>query len=114
MSDLLAARRVVRDRMRGNHPTHTRGDTGPNAVLVACTALGITDHDTALELLPYAYGYALAVNGLPPDTADLCGMHADALLDGYLVGLWEDPEVVFPSAVSVHAEPAYGGKLIDR
>lgn len=110
---LSGARRVVRDRMRGDRPTQTRGDTGPNAVLVACTALGITDHDTALALLPYAYGYGLATNGLPPDTADLCGQHADALLDGYLVGLWEDPAVAFPAAVSVH-EPVYGGKLIDR
>lgn len=108
---LREARRVVRDRMRGNRPTQTRGDSGPNAVLAACAVLRISATDAALELLPYAYGYGLAVNGLPPDTAGLCGQHADALLDGYLVGLWEDPAVAFPAAVSVH-ESAYGGKLI--
>lgn len=114
MTSLLEARRVVRDRMRGDQTTGRMGDTGPNAVLVACTATGITDHDQALGLLPYAYGYALALNGLPLDTGGLCWDHVDTLLDGFLDGGLEDRGGVWPAAVSVHGEPVYGGRLIER
>lgn len=111
----MEARSVVRDRMRGDRGAGRRGDTGPSAVLVACTATGITDHDAALELLPYAYGFALALNGLPLDTGGLCWDHVDGLvLDGFLDGGLEDRGRVWPAAVSVHGEPVYGGKLIDR
>lgn len=100
-------REMVRDLMRGSRPDMTQGDTGPHAVLVACGRCGV-DGPEALELLAYAYGFAVGLNDDWIDLAGFCEGHAQAIREGWIAGLDEDRAAAWPVGVGERAtrEPA--------
>lgn len=103
-------RSLVRVLMRGDRPTGREGELGTAAVIAACEQHGIPvaalaeDVDTpakstALELIAYAYGYAVGLNDDWLTVDHLCDSHAAVVREGYEAGLAEDPDATLPADV---------------
>lgn len=87
--------------MRGDRATGRHGKDGPLATLTVARLHDLSDQE-ALELVPYAYGYAMALNNevLDPDSPGLCAEHAVAYVAGWQDGAREDPDRTMPAAVN--------------
>jgi hypothetical protein len=92
-------RSLVRVLMRGDRATGRQGKEGPLATLTAARVHGLSDRE-ALELVPYAYGYAVALSDGACDTGALCHEHVAVFLEGWQDGAREDPNRTHPAAVS--------------
>lgn len=93
-------RSLVRVLMRGDHATGRVGERGEKAALAACDSLGIVEEPAALALLGYAYGFAVALNLEPLDTAaGLCEHYMAAVGQGYADGSGEDAQAILPARV---------------
>jgi hypothetical protein len=86
--------------MRGDRATGRQGKEGPLVTLTVARLNGLSDVE-ALELVPYAYGYSVALNNEPLDFTDaLCEEHAAVVLAGWQDGAREDPDRTLPAAVN--------------
>lgn len=86
--------------MRGDRATGRQGKDGPLATLTVARLNGLSDAE-ALELVPYAYGFSVALNNEPLDFTDgLCEEHASVVLAGWQDGAREDPDLTLPAAVN--------------
>lgn len=93
-------RSLVRVLMRGDRATGRQGKEGPLVTLTVARLNGLSDVE-ALELVPYAYGYSVALNNEPLDFTDaLCEEHAAVVLAGWQDGAREDPDRTLPAAVN--------------
>lgn len=93
-------RSLVRVLMRGDRATGRQGKDGPLATLTVARLNGLSDAE-ALELVPYAYGFAVALNNEALDFTDgLCEAHAGVVLAGWQDGAREDLDLTLPAAVN--------------
>jgi hypothetical protein len=100
VEERLEPRSLVRVLMRGDRATGRLGKDGPLATLTVARLNGLSDAE-ALELVPYAYGFSVALNNEPLDFTDaLCEEHAATVLAGWQDGAREDPDRTLPAAVN--------------
>jgi hypothetical protein len=93
-------RSLVRVLMRGDRATGRQGKDGPLATLTVARLHDLSDREV-LELVPYAYGFSVALNNEPLDFTDaLCEAHAEIVLAGWQDGAREDPDQTMPAAVN--------------
>lgn len=101
VTDVQDPRSLIRVLMRGDRATQRHGELGTTAAVAACEQHDITldDGPAALELLAYAYGFAVGLNDDWLLVDHLREDHAAIVREGYEAGLAEDPTKTLPAGV---------------